>query len=279
MLQRPRSGPPAKFAFLSGIHPDLDDALCEADCNSLSYHEEINRPLSRRSTGRHSNASLKSSQYYDEEIQQHQHNRKGTSSSNRVHDTRYESSQSVVSSSRPTEIRCNLNESIDSLPFSVDGMEQAKRKLKSQAARIRDLEETLQRKMSLGSIDNTGSTDRKILSPGERLEAHKERKKLENKHKFFALGFILGFGIPFLENAITYADPSITGVFGKALVVGGNVWQYFFLYIIVLSSFLLFFNKFRDKINPQSKFIFIITGIALGFAVISIISASNHFII
>ena len=183
MLQRPRSGPPAKFAFLSGIHPDLDDALCEADCNSLSYHEEINRPLSRRSTGRHSNASLKSSQYYDEEIQQHQHNRKGTSSSNRVHDTRYESSQSVVSSSRPTEIRCNLNESIDSLPFSVDGMEQAKRKLKSQAARIRDLEETLQRKMSLGSIDNTGSTDRKILSPGERLEAHKERKKLENKHK------------------------------------------------------------------------------------------------
>ena len=102
---------------------------------------------------------------------------------------------------------------------------------------------------------------------------------MQNNEKFFILGFILGFGIPFLEHAITYADPSIAGVFGKALVVGGNVWQYFFLYIIVLSSILLFFNKFRDKINPQSKFIFIITGIALGFAVISIISATIHFII
>ena len=97
---------------------------------------------------------------------------------------------------------------------------------------------------------------------------------MENKHKFFALGFILGFVIPFLENAITVGSPDLTSLFAKAIVLGGNVWQYVFLYLVAASTFILYFQKTREKINSESRFVFLISGVALGFAVISIISAT-----
>ncbi len=201
-MPRPRSEPPAKFAFLSGIHPDLDEALCEVDCNALSYHGQTNRPRSRRSNAynavkRNMNTtSLSSSQeYYPEEIPEQQYHHHGNERSsissgtsyNTYQNTRIESSKGITPSSRPIEITCNMDESVESLPFSVDGMEKAKRKIKSQAARIRDLEEKLQRNISIeNSMYNASAKEnstRKILSPEERLKAHKERKKLENKYK------------------------------------------------------------------------------------------------
>ena len=101
---------------------------------------------------------------------------------------------------------------------------------------------------------------------------------MENKHKFFALGFVLGFASPFFEHLIKYRDPSITSFFAKALVVGGDVWQYVFLYLIVAITIILYFPKIREKINPESRYVFLVSGVALGFAIISIISATINFI-
>jgi len=98
---------------------------------------------------------------------------------------------------------------------------------------------------------------------------------LENKDKYFFLGFALGFLIPFLESSIkSAADPNLISLFGMVLVVSGAIWQYIFLYLVALSTLILYFKKLRDKINPESRFIFLISGVALGFAIISIISAT-----
>ena len=98
---------------------------------------------------------------------------------------------------------------------------------------------------------------------------------MENKDKYFFLGFALGFVIPFLEGSIkSAADPNLISLFGMVLVVSGAIWQYIFLYLVALSTLILYFQKLRDKINPESRFIFLISGVALGFAIISIISAT-----
>ena len=98
---------------------------------------------------------------------------------------------------------------------------------------------------------------------------------MENKDKYFFLGFALGFLIPFLESSIkSAADPNLISLFGMVLVVSGAIWQYIFLYLVALSTLILYFKKLRDKINPESRFIFLISGVALGFAIISIISAT-----
>jgi len=102
---------------------------------------------------------------------------------------------------------------------------------------------------------------------------------LENKDKYFFLGFALGFVIPFLESSIKLAaDPNLISIFGKMLVLTGAIWQYIFLYLVALFTFILYFKKLRDKINPESRFVFLISGVALGFAIISIISATIDFI-
>jgi len=62
------------------------------------------------------------------------------------------------------------------------------------------------------------------------------------------------------------------------LVLTGSIWQYIFLYLVALFTFILYFKKLRDKINPESRFVFLISGVALGFAIISIISATIDFI-
>jgi len=98
---------------------------------------------------------------------------------------------------------------------------------------------------------------------------------LENKDKYFFLGFALGFVIPFLESSIkSAADPNLISLFGMMLVVSGAIWQYIFLYLVALFTLILYFKKLRDKINPESRFVFLISGVALGFAIISIISAT-----
>ena len=98
---------------------------------------------------------------------------------------------------------------------------------------------------------------------------------MENKDKYFFLGFALGFVIPFLESSIkSAADPNLISLFGKVLVVSGAIWQYIFLYLVALFTLILYFKKLRDKINPESRFVFLISGVALGFAIISIISAT-----
>ena len=98
--------------------------------------------------------------------------------------------------------------------------------------------------------------------------------KLENKTKFFALGFALGFAIPFIENSIRFFDPTMMGLFEKVIVLTGAIWQYIFLYLVAAFTLILYFKRLRDKINPESKFVFLVSGVALGFAVISIISAT-----
>jgi len=60
---------------------------------------------------------------------------------------------------------------------------------------------------------------------------------MENKHKFFALGFVLGFVIPFLENAIMVESPDLTSLKGdsfrrKCLAIrlslsGRSIYLYF----------------------------------------------------
>ena len=102
---------------------------------------------------------------------------------------------------------------------------------------------------------------------------------MENKDKYFFLGFALGFVIPFLESSIKLAaDPNLISIFGKMLVLTGSIWQYIFLYLVALFTLILYFKKLRDKINPESKFVFLISGVALGFAIISIISATINLI-
>mmetsp|Transcript_24425 Transcript_24425/g.37338 ORF Transcript_24425/g.37338 Transcript_24425/m.37338 type:complete len:993 (-) Transcript_24425:47-3025(-) len=159
-----RSNPPAKFSFLSGIHPDLDDALCETDFKS----------------------SFESLEEMDN-IMRNTHNGIDTDRPHFSRQSTHSRLESLSFSSKPREITCNsLNETMESIPFSIDGMEKAKRKLKSQATRIRDLEEELERVASNSSVMTTNTNDSriyKVLSPEERLKAHKERKKAENQHR------------------------------------------------------------------------------------------------
>ena len=67
-------------------------------------------------------------------------------------------------------------------------MERAKQKIKSQAAQILFLEAKLEKAVSFRSSkgesdDKKQESTKKIMSPQERLEAHIERKRLENKYK------------------------------------------------------------------------------------------------
>lgn len=200
---RTPTGPPAKFSFLSGIHPDLDEALCE-----------IQSPNSFSTRSGHRRRSNNEGMFFDETRKgkrnnDHERNfNDDKSKENRIGDTfgvkgidmKLEASASssnnslllsraVMDSSKPKEITCAkvLDESIDSLPFSVDGMERAKRKIQSQAAKIRYLEARLEKAASSCSskcdADDENEVKKKIMSPEERLEAHIERKRQENKYK------------------------------------------------------------------------------------------------
>jgi hypothetical protein len=101
---------------------------------------------------------------------------------------------------------------------------------------------------------------------------------MDHKHKYFISGILLGFCIPLLEHFLTYNTLDPTNVFEEILVFGDKIWQYVFLYLIVINSVILYVKRFRAKINPESRLIFLISGVALGFAIISIISATINLI-
>ena len=96
---------------------------------------------------------------------------------------------------------------------------------------------------------------------------------MENKHVFFTIGILLGLSIPFAEHYIE-ANEEIDNPFEKFLLFGTSIWHYIFLYVVVVNSIILYVKRLRERINPNSKIIFLISGVSAGFALISIISAS-----
>jgi hypothetical protein len=223
---RPRSSeePPSNFSFLSGIHPDLDEALCEIispSTSSWQKREEIQHLSSekpkytytskrtqsytspRNIGGRRNFFSTddksKENIMVDEFVMPCPPEREYDHSFPRSTTFRQFGSKNIGKvdsrpSSTPLEITCarqlDMNESLDgSLPFSVDGIEKAKRRIKSQAAKIRDLEAKLEQATknnppeSYYIEDGDNKTTKNVISPEERLQAHLERKRLDNKYK------------------------------------------------------------------------------------------------
>ena len=99
---------------------------------------------------------------------------------------------------------------------------------------------------------------------------------MENKYKFFLIGLMSGFFVPFLEQ-LARNNLDILSHFGFFLVWGGEAWQFVFLFFIVTQSVFLFFRRLRKRINPEHKFIFIISGVSFGFAIVSILSMTISF--
>jgi len=86
----------------------------------------------------------------------------------------------------------------------------------------------------------------------------------------------MGFVIPFSENALSGVFDS-SRPFVNLLIFGEKVWQYIFLYVILINSTLLYVQRFRTRINPESRFVFLLSGISSGFAIVSIIAATIDF--
>ena len=99
------------------------------------------------------------------------------------------------------------------------------------------------------------------------------QSKMEQKQKYFILGLIIGFGIPITEHVLA-SDIDPDRPFEKFVVFGEKLWLYFFLYIVLINSVLLYFKRLRVRINPESRGVFLITGTSFGFAFISIIAAT-----
>ena len=99
---------------------------------------------------------------------------------------------------------------------------------------------------------------------------------MENKHKYFLIGLISGFFIPFLEQIAKNNFDASTHL-ELFVVWGAEIWQYAFLFAIITQSLFLFIRRLRTRINPEHKYIFIISGVSFGFALISIISMTVRF--
>ena len=91
------------------------------------------------------------------------------------------------------------------------------------------------------------------------------------------IGIAVGFLIPFIENTISDNGLDAISTFAKAIVLGGEIWHYIFLYLVLVNSVILYVKKLREKINPNAKFVFLLSGIAFGFSIISIISATLQY--
>ena len=96
---------------------------------------------------------------------------------------------------------------------------------------------------------------------------------MHSKHKFFTLVIILGLSIPFTEHYMDI-DTDPYNPFEKFVLFGTSLWHYIFLYIILINSILLYVQRLRRRINPESRVVFLISGISSGFALISIIAAT-----
>ena len=97
---------------------------------------------------------------------------------------------------------------------------------------------------------------------------------MESKDKFFILGGILGFVIPFVESVATHNSLDVTTILEEILLFGVSIWHYVFLYLVLLVSLLVFVKRLRERINPDSRMFFLVSGVAFGFALISRISAT-----
>lgn len=118
-------------------------------------------------------------------------------------------------SSTTTAMSCEFSnrntqytERMENIQYSAEAMDKAKYKIKSQAEKIRELEAQLQRLSSQSTVSSEDSKVhrrgsnmfdyhkeqdddddelpipfRRVMSPEERLQAHKERKKKENKYR------------------------------------------------------------------------------------------------
>ena len=96
---------------------------------------------------------------------------------------------------------------------------------------------------------------------------------MRNKHKFFAVGILLGISIPFVEHFLE-DNEEIDVPFEKFLLTGTAIWHYIFLYVVVINSIILYVKRFREKINPESRVIFLVSGVSSGFALISLFGAT-----
>ncbi len=97
---------------------------------------------------------------------------------------------------------------------------------------------------------------------------------MESKDKFFILGGILGFVIPFVESVATHNSLDVTTILEEILLFGVSIWHYVFLYLVLVVSLLVYVKRLRERINPNSRMFFLVSGVAFGFALISIISAT-----
>ena len=97
---------------------------------------------------------------------------------------------------------------------------------------------------------------------------------MERKDKFFILGGILGFVIPFLEHVGRENSLDVTTVLEEAVLFGVSIWHYVFLYLVLVVSLLVYVKRLRERINPNSSMFFLVSGVAFGFALISIIAAT-----
>ncbi|MEE8180464.1 MAG: hypothetical protein V3T67_01350 [Nitrosopumilaceae archaeon] len=97
---------------------------------------------------------------------------------------------------------------------------------------------------------------------------------METKDKFFILGGILGLIIPFVEHVATHNSLDVTSVLEEVLLFGVSIWHYVFLYLVLVVSLLVYVKRLRERINPNSRMFFLVSGVAFGFALISIIAAT-----
>jgi hypothetical protein len=97
---------------------------------------------------------------------------------------------------------------------------------------------------------------------------------MNHKHTFFISGIVLGIAIPLVEYGITNNRLDVLSKFEEAILIGGEVWHYIFLYLVSFNALLVYVKNFREKINPDSRVVFLTSGVAFGFSILSIVSAS-----
>jgi len=101
---------------------------------------------------------------------------------------------------------------------------------------------------------------------------------LRLKDKYFIFGVASGIIFPLVEYGLTNNTLNITSKFTQAFILGGELWHFIFLYLVVFNSLLIYVKKLRDRINPNSKIAFVVSGVAFGFSIISIISGTVEFL-
>jgi hypothetical protein len=229
-MPRPKSVPTAlpsnRFSFLSGIHPDLDEELYRVDRQSSLHHSSVYKRTDFHPMQQLDENLVQSdpSTFYSSSTMPFRKPMKisETELSRSMmshHDEMEFRQQEYQDCSRPpssstTAMSCEFsnrnsqcNGSMDNVQYSVEAMDKAKYKIKSQAEKIRELEAQLQRLSSQSTVSSEDSKVhrrgsnmfdyhkeqddndelpipfRRVMSPEERLQAHKERKKKENKYR------------------------------------------------------------------------------------------------